>query len=559
MHLHSAVIFLMKALNYKADSYGICYGFMNATLPAMLLQDWKTVNKRLKLISMITLENDDPVILRMRFTSALLYCMVTNNEVAGEIQCFFDAIELGYQPELYPEHFPSNITLNQCWEKTLPLTMPIQLETALRQLQGHSQLPVTRKYNGAFTRLQLEHFFGILRPILMHHATPTVLVVSTTTHANLVSFDPIKQCWVIADIFIEYIQPIKSVRNISDELMYCLTDKGIAIAIFSVQFININYDLILELELALQSNLAWQRLFSIDEFQIKLADFHQTSLIHCAAQNDDLPLVQAIYNLDPAQLRRTTDYQQLPLHLAAEAGHLETVSFILRNSSQRDLLDADQNTPLHLAVYYNHLEVAKLLLMYSSNPNHENDEKQTPIHYALTHAWHEMIKLLLGFGAILPDNFRAMYQCPHGEVTLLPLLERHYQLQNSGEVYRGAACAMLTASIATYTNDEFNVVLQHFHKLKSFHQRMPKLLPDTRHQAIKLSDMKVKLQVIIHKITVNPLDEAINALCQELAYCLKNFYSRKNAHYKPTLFSSTISSTNQAQKNKKVVHSLPYK
>lgn len=78
--------------------------------------------------------------------------------------------------------------------------------------------------------------------------------------------------------------------------------------------------------------------------------------------------------------------QCLPLHMAAERGHLAMVSFIISGAGHEADVDAPDGVhavrPLHLAAVHNAVPVLKLLLDKGANPTKQDAAGDLPSHYA---------------------------------------------------------------------------------------------------------------------------------------------------------------------------------
>ena len=84
-----------------------------------------------------------------------------------------------------------------------------------------------------------------------------------------------------------------------------------------------------------------------------------------------------------------------PLHLAALNGHFETCAFIIKLVTNSNPKDKNGNTPLHGAAKRGHLQIYKLIMKYLVDKNPANNVGWTPLHVASSSNQLEAIKLIM--------------------------------------------------------------------------------------------------------------------------------------------------------------------
>ncbi len=72
-----------------------------------------------------------------------------------------------------------------------------------------------------------------------------------------------------------------------------------------------------------------------------------------------------------------------PLHLAAAAGHLGFVEYLLERGAPANAKDISSSTALHEAVRYGRVDCSKRLLAAGSDPNQQDSSGNTPLHLVM--------------------------------------------------------------------------------------------------------------------------------------------------------------------------------
>ncbi|CAJ0959077.1 unnamed protein product, partial [Mesorhabditis belari] len=127
---------------------------------------------------------------------------------------------------------------------------------------------------------------------------------------------------------------------------------------------------------------------------------HNQTLLHVAAKAGHLPVVEYILRLpDIVSIINYKDYRwNTPLHLAAQFGFEEIIQALLRKGADPKIRNFYRKTAFDVAVVKGHLECVKILLKYFKIDG-ENDRIKAPIHYAAKHGHDNVVQYLLRHGA----------------------------------------------------------------------------------------------------------------------------------------------------------------
>ena len=136
-----------------------------------------------------------------------------------------------------------------------------------------------------------------------------------------------------------------------------------------------------------------QKLRETNCSQLSEKFFDSNTLLHVAVRLGNDQIVEAILSIQQCQelLMAKNSSENLPLHLAAKAGHLSIVQHLVSSSPQRHELLMAQNSngdlPLHLAAKAKHLSIVQYLVS-SSPQRHEllmaqNSNGDLPLHVAV--------------------------------------------------------------------------------------------------------------------------------------------------------------------------------
>ena len=128
-------------------------------------------------------------------------------------------------------------------------------------------------------------------------------------------------------------------------------------------------------------------------------DFVLTDLMLEAAEKGDLYVIEELAKIQE-NINPSTHNGNTVLHVAAEKGHLNVVSFYTNQLSNPNPCQLSNDkfrgrTPLHYAAREGHLPVVQHLVNLLDDKNPQDEPGTTPLHCASLNGHLEIIKFLL--------------------------------------------------------------------------------------------------------------------------------------------------------------------
>ena len=164
---------------------------------------------------------------------------------------------------------------------------------------------------------------------------------------------------------------------------------------------------------------------------------------HESARDGDLAGVRcnldsgADVNLEDRVIDSNND---APLHFAAQNGHLNVVSLLLKRGANVNAKNRDSSAPLHLAAFEGHAEIASTLLAEGADADPPDNLGTTPLHWAASRNNLDVVNILLAYDADVNAVDRSTGQTPLGEAQIVGAnMAIIFRLIREGGHY-GSAC-----------------------------------------------------------------------------------------------------------------------
>ena len=119
--------------------------------------------------------------------------------------------------------------------------------------------------------------------------------------------------------------------------------------------------------------------------RLDICDKDDRSVVfHAAKENQGQVLKRLLGSAEGRDLIEVTDqFDNLPIHVAAKEGNLETVKILIDAGSSIDRKNEDEQTPMHMAAIHGRVDVVEELVKKDRNAIMNEDENtNTPLHLA---------------------------------------------------------------------------------------------------------------------------------------------------------------------------------
>lgn len=131
-----------------------------------------------------------------------------------------------------------------------------------------------------------------------------------------------------------------------------------------------------EEEAKFEGSRGWTSVSKLTNTDVALKDTDKTFLDWLKEGNEEK--VREMVRVEPKLLEWMDDIGLLPIHWAADRGHVGILRLLVEEGADINSLDLEEQTPLHYASCCGHVEAAKYLLSIGADFSRKNGDGMTP-------------------------------------------------------------------------------------------------------------------------------------------------------------------------------------
>ncbi|XP_032684367.1 acyl-CoA-binding domain-containing protein 6 [Odontomachus brunneus] len=131
-----------------------------------------------------------------------------------------------------------------------------------------------------------------------------------------------------------------------------------------------------EEEAKFEESRGWTSVSKLPNTDATLKDTEKTFLDWLKEGNE--AKVREMVGKEPRLSEWMDDIGLLPIHWAADRGHVEILKFLVEQGADLNSLDLEEQTPLHYAACCGHVEAVRYLLSIGADTSRKNGDGMTP-------------------------------------------------------------------------------------------------------------------------------------------------------------------------------------
>lgn len=421
MITHEQLIEFGQELGYEGLEGGLCKGFINMLLQALLLMN----DYQKKSIVHASIDNaaakDLPLAIFYRRLELIKAHFVNGTDLVSEIETiknkcktvtlsekereyleilsFYDDLLLYLEPNDHSDLFDRFISQHHI-DKIYDYTLPT--------LASNSQdrLHILMEKNSFLDKKALSIFLDDIKNILDKKNFIIPICFENDNHAVLAWLHPETKSWEYLDINngSDYYKNLKTVQLASELLSsFDSEDKPLVFhtsIVLNDCSIDKNDEVLLQLQQALSQFAASQPAVTLK--QATFLNERNTGMLYLAASNDSIEDLNQLLNYSDNHLNNLNDQGLSALSIACQNHCYKSVERLLKETSlNSQQADHQGRTPLWYAAYYGHLDIVNLLLNTSkANINTADYLGMTPFYVACQNGHKEVVNAFLNCGAL---------------------------------------------------------------------------------------------------------------------------------------------------------------
>ncbi|MDX1837277.1 ankyrin repeat domain-containing protein [Legionella taurinensis] len=406
---HGKLIELMWALNYTADPNGVCNGYSNMGIQAVLLGEHSRFKERVDQLLTIPLQDFSKKARAQQSNQeiphgkkalkesvrAQMESYLKEKGLWADTLAFFDGIELNQQRHLYEHLFEGKIQLSQQRGGVFDLALPQKLEEQGGIVSLSSA--VAGVYKKEELKASLEFLKNGFKSLHLTEPVSLAIVGFGGRHAVSISYNPETEQWILIDANLPPLQEYDDEDKAAAALIRSCSDDEVAAIRLALYTTSGNKpveqpltDLILQLQHLSNDGM---------KEKVQWADSQGSTWLCIAAQTNNSTLISELVASGADVNKRTLD-KYTPLMVALLCDYHESAQMLLDLGANANLGNGKQISPLRIAIAKKNWDMVAALLKKGADPHLRPDMNAlSPFEDAIKLNDPHLLKLLLDHGA----------------------------------------------------------------------------------------------------------------------------------------------------------------
>ncbi|MHB1947855.1 MAG: ankyrin repeat domain-containing protein [Gammaproteobacteria bacterium] len=402
------LIACMQKLGYADSAEGLCFGVAAMGMQAILTDNIRTFDERLKKMYKIPIEKFADTIHAAQTSEPVYRRDQEEKQDMIDMLAFCEGVDMCQRGLLMRSHLieakktkdekehkkPQKKTQDEIG--ALGVVKSAMLKEAGMEQAAKFSSTYTPNYVAGLT--EIDYFFQNLNKKVKGLYEPIAFFLKSCDHAIVIGYNPnSKKPWSIIDANDLPSKSFKDHSSLGKEVTaaFAIAKGKKAEGPTNTIFTTTVYTTQAQSEQLKERFKNIDTLIFDDKNRPKLVDSAGGSWLLCAALSDDLALVELLIKRK-ANVNQKGPDGRTPLHIAATIGNAAMVTLLLANGAKPNAKAESDATPLHAAALGGNLEVVEILLKNKkTNPEAQLTSGQTPLAFAALLGHVEVMELLI--------------------------------------------------------------------------------------------------------------------------------------------------------------------